>query len=112
RVMSASSCSLGNTPASESAVALTITRKRIDITPYIHSSNGRRRDRHEVVLLFCREECGNIRSAMSEATATDEEAKELERAADELYGMRPEEFSGARDAAVKQARADGRPGLA
>src|SRR2546423_1713487 len=38
--------------------------------------------------------------------------RDLERIADELYGLRPEEFAAARDAEVKKARAEGKAALA
>src|SRR4051794_37968041 len=37
---------------------------------------------------------------------------ELERAADELYSLRPDDFSAARDARVRDARSEGNAGLA
>ena len=57
---------------------------------------------------------------MSEARAKAKETKaaaaaddsELDKIADELYALRPDEFAAARDEQVRQARADGRPALA
>jgi hypothetical protein len=46
------------------------------------------------------------------AKTADQDEQELESIADELYGMRPDDFSGARDERIRQARADGRKTLA
>jgi hypothetical protein len=46
------------------------------------------------------------------AKTADQDDEELESIADELYAMRPDEFSGARDERIRQARADGRKTLA
>jgi hypothetical protein len=54
-----------------------------------------------------------VSEARAKATAqAAEDAAELDKIADELYALRPDEFAAARDERVRQARAEGRAALA